>query len=324
MSQRIIAMLPTYNEAGNIRGLIEAILALGPDYQALVVDDDSPDGTWRIVGEMAAAHRGEQPGDESQSGRVHLVHRKNERGRGSAGVAGFVEALRLGADLIVEMDADWSHHPRFIPALVEAARGPGGADVATGSRMTPRGGDAAPGSRMTGAGADAATGSRMTGAGVDMGSGSRMTGAGAGVVPGSRMTGAGADVVVGSRMVAGGGEVGRTALRKWITLGASLYIRTVLGVPVHDCTSGFRVFRRGALEAIDMAKLDSNGPAIVQEILMACKAQGCRFAEVPILFEPRRTGRSTFSTRIMLAGLWSVLRFRFRDWRAVLKRKKEQ
>ena len=256
MSQRIIAMLPTYNEAGNIRGLIEAILALGPDYQALVVDDDSPDGTWRIVEEAAAAHRGEQPGDESQPGRVHLVHRKHERGRGSAGVAGFVEALRLGADLIVEMDADWSHHPRFIPALVEAAQASGGADV-----------------------------------------------------------------VVGSRMVAGGGEVGRTALRKWITWGASLYIRTVLGVHVRDCTSGFRVFRRGALEAIDMAKLDSNGPAIVQEILMACKAQGCRFAEVPILFEPRRAGKSTFSTRIMLAGFWSVLRFRFRDWRAVLKTK---
>jgi len=346
MSQRIIAMLPTYNEAGNIRGLIEAILALGPDYQALVVDDDSPDGTWRIVGEMAAAHRGEQPGDESQSGRVHLVHRKHERGRGSAGVAGFVEALRLGADLIVEMDADWSHHPRFIPALVEAAQAAGGpdvaagsrmtgagVDVAAGSRMTPHGADVAPGSRMRGAGADVAPGSRMTGAGVDMGSGSRMRGAGADVVVGSRMsgagadaapgpqrTGAGADVVVGSRMVAGGGEAGRTALRKWITWGASLYIRTVLGVPVRDCTSGFRVFRRGALEAIDMAKLDSNGPAIVQEILMACKAQGCRFAEVPILFEPRRTGQSTFSTRIMLAGLCSVLRFRFRDWKAVLKR----
>jgi dolichol-phosphate mannosyltransferase len=281
MSQRIIAILPTYNEAGNIRGLIEAILALGPDYQALVVDDDSPDGTWRIVEETAAAHRGEQPGDESQSGRVHLVHRKHERGRGSAGVAGFVEALRLGADLIVEMDADWSHHPRFIPALVEAAQAAGGPD-------------AAPGSRMTGAGAD--------------------------VVVGSQMSGAGADVVVGSRMVAGGGEVGRTALRKWITLGASLYIRAVLGVHVRDCTSGFRVFRRGALEAIDMARLDSNGPAIVQEILMACKAQGCRFAEVPILFEPRRTGQSTFSTRIMLASLWSVIRFRFRDWKAVLKR----
>ena len=307
MSQRIIAMLPTYNEAGNIRGLIEAILALGPDYQALVVDDDSPDGTWRIVGEMAAAHRGEQPGDESQSGRVHLVHRKHERGRGSAGVAGFVEALRLGADLIVEMDADWSHHPRFIPALVEAAQAAGGPDVAAGSRMTGAGVDVAAGSRMTPHGADVAPGSRITGAGVDMGSG-------------SRMTGAGADVVVGSRMVAGGGEAGRTALRKWITWGASLYIRTVLGIHVRDCTSGFRVFRRGALEAIDMAKLDSNGPAIVQEILMACKAQGCRFAEVPILFEPRRTGQSTFSTRIMLAGLCSVLRFRFRDWKAVLKR----
>lgn len=234
MTERIVAMLPTYNEAGNIRELIEAILDLGPQYEALVVDDDSPDGTWRIVGELS----------ETRPGRVHLVHRTSERGRGSAGVRGFAEALALGADLVVEMDADWSHHPRFIPALVEAARD--------------------------------------------------------------------TDIVIGSRLAPGGGEAGRSIVRRAITLGANAYIRLMLGLPVRDCTSGFRVFRREALESIDLKSLDSNGPAIVQEILMACKSRGRRMVEVPILFEERRAGASTFSASIALAGLWAVVRFRAR------------
>ena len=235
MAERIVAMLPTYNESANIVELIEAILALGAEYETLVVDDDSPDGTWRLVEALAARH----------AGRVHLVRRVGERGRGSAGVRGFQEALRLGADRIVEMDADWSHHPRFIPALVAATQGDGGADVAIGSRLVP-----------------------------------------------------------------GGGEVGRSAVRRWITLGANCYIRTVLSLTPRDCTSGFRVFRRGALERADLAALHSNGPAIVQEVLLACRRAGCRFSEVPILFEERRAGVSTFNWRILLAGLWAVLRFR--------------
>lgn len=239
MTERVIAMIPTYNEADNIADLVRAVLALGPEYEALVVDDNSPDGTWRIVEQLA----------KELGGRVHLVRRIGERGRGSAGVRGFREAVDLGADLVVEMDADWSHHPRFIPSLVEAARGPQGVDI-----------------------------------------------------------------VVGSRLVRGGGETGRPLVRTLITLGANLYIRTVLGLRIHDCTSGFRVFRRRALEAIDLSRLNSNGPAIVQEVLMACKAKGCSFAEVPIQFEERRAGKSTFNARIMLAGLLAVVRYRFRRW----------
>ena len=235
-TSRVIAMLPTYDEAENIRELVEAILALGPRYEVLVVDDDSPDGTWRVVRELEGAH----------PARVHLVRRIGERGRGSAGARGFREALAIGAGLVVEMDGDWSHHPRFIPALVAAA-------------------EAEPG----------------------------------------------ADVVVGSRLVAGGGEVGRSRWRSWITRGANLYLRLILGVELRDCTSGFRVFRRRALEAIDLEGFASNGPAIVQEVLMACKRAGCRFGEVPIVFEERRAGRSTFSAAIALAGLWAALRFRF-------------
>ncbi len=238
MSEKVIAMLPTYNEADNVADLVAAILALGADYAVVVVDDDSPDGTWRVVEALAVEY----------AGRVHLVRRTDERGRGSAGVRGFAEAVGLGADYVVEMDADWSHHPRFITAMVDRARD-------------------------------------------------------------------GADVVIGSRLVRGGGETGRSPVRRWITLAANSYIRTVLGLRVRDCTSGFRVFRRSILEAIELSRLDSNGPAIVQEVLMACKARGARFAEEAILFEERRAGESTFNARIMLTGLWSVVRFRLRRWR---------
>ncbi len=124
---RIIAMIPTFNEAENIAPLIEAILATGPDLEALVVDDNSPDGTWKIVKDLAANNT-----------RVHLLHRMTDKGRGLAGIAGFREALRMGADWVLEMDADFSHHPRHIPALVEASKN---ADLVIGSRLVPGGGD---------------------------------------------------------------------------------------------------------------------------------------------------------------------------------------
>lgn len=230
---KIMAMLPTYNEAENIQPLIRELLALRDDMEVVVVDDNSPDGTWKLVKEMSA----ENP-------RVHLVHRTHEKGRGSAGIAGFLYAVNAGADYVIEMDADFSHHPRFIPSLLETAEK--------------------------------------------------------------------SDVVIGSRLVPGGKEVGRAVLRPIITILANWYIRTVLGLPVKDCTSGFRVFRRKVLEQIGLERMRSNGPAIVQEILVACQAKKFSFAEVPIVFEERRAGTSTFTLRIMLNGLWSVLKFRFR------------
>ncbi|MEN6626115.1 MAG: tetraacyldisaccharide 4'-kinase [Candidatus Sumerlaeia bacterium] len=124
---RIIAMIPTYNESENIWSLMDAILALGPDYEVLVVDDNSPDGTWKIVGERA-----------QKEPRIHLLHRMRRKGRGLAGIAGFREALRLGADLVIEMDGDWSHDPKWIPSMIEAAQK---ADVVIGSRLAPGGGE---------------------------------------------------------------------------------------------------------------------------------------------------------------------------------------
>ncbi len=115
-----IVVIGTYNEAENIPGLLFDIMKLGPQYEVIVVDDNSPDGTGRLVSEIAA----KEP-------RVHIVHRKSRLGYGTAYLEGFRTALGMGPDYIVQMDADYSHNPEDIPRLVDAA---GQADVVIGSR----------------------------------------------------------------------------------------------------------------------------------------------------------------------------------------------
>lgn len=122
---KVTAVVPTYNERENIIALVEEVLSLGSFIEILVVDDDSPDGTADLVREM-----------ERQNPRIHLLQRKIERGRGKAGIAGFLLALHHGADAVVEMDADFSHHPRHIPTLLERLAE---ADLVIGSRHVPGG-----------------------------------------------------------------------------------------------------------------------------------------------------------------------------------------
>jgi len=126
--RRIVCTVPTYNEAENIVDLCHELLALGPEVQVLVVDDDSPDGTWRLV---------EEAGREEA--RIQLLHRTTDRGRGSAGRDGFVKALELGADVVIEMDADFSHHPRFIPAMLARLDEPAADGLPTGLVLGSRG-----------------------------------------------------------------------------------------------------------------------------------------------------------------------------------------
>lgn len=129
---KVVCTVPTYNEAENIVPLARELLELGPGFEVLVIDDDSPDGTWRLVQEAAR--------DEP---RLHLLHRTTERGRGAAGRDGFVEALRLGADVVVEMDGDFSHQPRFVPQMLERLDQPGAeAGLVLGSRAVSGGRDA--------------------------------------------------------------------------------------------------------------------------------------------------------------------------------------
>jgi dolichol-phosphate mannosyltransferase len=120
-------VLPTYEEATNVERLVAGARAkLSPSAQVLIVDDNSPDGTGEIAARLA---------EEDEA--IHFLHRPRKEGLGPAYIAGFREALAGGASLIVEMDADFSHDPAYLPRLTEAAKR---ADVVIGSRYVPGGG----------------------------------------------------------------------------------------------------------------------------------------------------------------------------------------
>lgn len=123
MQNQILVIVPTYNEAHNISKIIEAVLNLDEPTNLLVVDDGSPDGTWDIVERMM----------DTYEGRLHLIRRSGKLGLGTAYVEGFKFALQKDYAYICEMDADFSHNPQDIPALVSEVRS-GNADVAIGSR----------------------------------------------------------------------------------------------------------------------------------------------------------------------------------------------
>jgi dolichol-phosphate mannosyltransferase len=123
-------ILPTYDERQNLEPLVEAVQSSltgsACEYRILVVDDNSPDGTGEIADRLAAS-------DE----RVHVLHRPGKSGLGRAYLAGFEYALARDAALVVEMDADFSHDPAYLPEMIEAART---ADLVLGSRYVPGGG----------------------------------------------------------------------------------------------------------------------------------------------------------------------------------------
>jgi dolichol-phosphate mannosyltransferase len=226
-------MVPTYNEALNIETMLREILDQGPDVGAVVVDDNSPDGTAAIVERL-----------EKEDPRIHLILRKEERGRGTAGIVGFQYAVKSGIPFIIEMDADFSHQPSYISAFLRQMDD--------------------------------------------------------------------CDLLIASRLVPGGGERGRHFLRKWVTRLANSYIRLILGLPVRDCTSGYRVFRREVLDAIGLDRIMSKGPSVVEEVLYKAYKKGFRIKEVPYILEERRAGESTFNRKIMLNALKMMLRIRWR------------
>lgn len=121
-----VLVVPTYQEAENIETLLRSVRAVVPDLEVLVVDDDSPDGT----GDLA-----EKVGEEI--GGVEVLHRGGKAGLGAAYRHGFRHALTAGYDVVVQMDADLSHDPAVLPALLAALED--GADVAVGSRYVPGG-----------------------------------------------------------------------------------------------------------------------------------------------------------------------------------------
>jgi dolichol-phosphate mannosyltransferase len=121
MSPRTLIVIPTFNEADNIAPLLAAIGDELPAAHVLIVDDHSPDGTAAVVRRLSATDR-----------RIHLLERPRKLGLGSAYVAGFAWGAQLGFERLFEMDADFSHDPRFLPAFVAGLDA--GADVVVGSR----------------------------------------------------------------------------------------------------------------------------------------------------------------------------------------------
>ncbi|MCX6566530.1 MAG: polyprenol monophosphomannose synthase [Candidatus Aminicenantes bacterium] len=239
---RLVAMLPTYNERENIADLIDAILALplDADVHVVVADDNSPDGTGRYAEERAAADP-----------RVHALVRTKRRGRGTGGIDGFKAALALGADFIVEMDADFSHAPKFIPNLLAAAR-----DY---------------------------------------------------------------DLVLGSRFVPGGRDADRGLHRRFITLCVGAFIRRLYRLPVRDVSSGFRLFRREVLEALDLDDLISVGQSVVLEILRKTSLLGFRIGEVPIVFVDRTRGKTKLDFFALLETLLMAVKVKKRYPRETVK-----
>lgn len=229
---RTVVFVPTYNEAENLERLAGEVRRMLPDAEILVVDDRSPDGTGEVADRLAAADR-----------RIHVLHREPPKGRGVAGRDGYLEALRLGAEAVIEMDADFSHDPALLPRFLEEI-------------------------------------------------------------------GKGADLVLASRFVAGGSDRDRSILRRAITVLANAYIRLVLGVPLGDCNSGYRAFRRSALEAVRPGTLVSRGPSIVQEVLFRAHRAGARIVEIPLEFVDRKVGDSKLSLRLLFDGYVMILRLR--------------
>jgi dolichol-phosphate mannosyltransferase len=126
VTDRVLVVVPTYNELENLEPILDRLRASVPGAHALVVDDGSPDGTGRLAHGLAERHPD-----------VRVLHRPQKQGLGRAYLAGFEIALADGAELVLEMDSDFSHDPADLPRLIAAADS---ADLVLGSRYVPGGG----------------------------------------------------------------------------------------------------------------------------------------------------------------------------------------
>jgi dolichol-phosphate mannosyltransferase len=228
---RLVACVPTYNERENLEPMLRALggvlEAHAPEGRVLVIDDNSPDGTGAEADRLAR----ELPF-------VDVLHRECKEGLGPAYIAGFRRALADGAELVAEMDCDFSHDPADLPRLLVALER---SDVALGSRYAP-----------------------------------------------------------------GGGTRSWSALRRVVSRSGSLYARLLLGIRVRDPTSGFKVYRRPVLEAIQLERVTSRGYAFQIEVVFRALRAGFTVEEVPIVFTDRREGGSKMGPGIVLEAVTRV------------------
>ncbi|MDQ2756016.1 MAG: polyprenol monophosphomannose synthase [Actinomycetota bacterium] len=243
---RVCVLVPTYNERENLRRIIARLRAAVPEADVLVLDDNSPDGTGQVADAIAAA-----------DDQVSVLHRARKEGLGAAYLAGFDHALREGYDAAVEIDADGSHKPEQLRALLAAAED--------------------------------------------------------------------ADLVIGSRWVRGGRVVNWPLHRKALSVGANLYTRVLLGMPVGDATAGYRVYRAQALRRLDLATVRSQGYCFQVDMTWRAIREGLRVVEVPIEFVEREIGISKMSGDIVKESLvritgWGVSYRSNQLWSALTRR----
>jgi dolichol-phosphate mannosyltransferase len=236
----LMVVLPTYNEKENLPLMVEALLALGlAELQILVVDDNSPDGTGTLAESLKSRY----------AGRLHVLHRAQKEGLGPAYIAGFKRALELGADAILQMDADFSHQPKYIPLLIEKLKE--------------------------------------------------------------------YDLVIGSRFAKGGSVDENWGIyRKLLSWWANrVYTPTILGIPVHDATGGFKLWRRETLIGMGIERVQSNGYVFQVEMTYIAHKLGYRIAEIPIHFPDRQLGKSKMDSSVAIEAALRVwdLRWRYRS-----------
>lgn len=124
---RSLILIPTYNERENLPVIVKQVRSVAPSAEVLVIDDNSPDGTGKLADECAVA-----------DSKIHVLHRAGKQGLGRAYVAGFEWGLKNGFDALIQMDADFSHDPKYLPTMLATLES--GADVAIGSRYVAGGG----------------------------------------------------------------------------------------------------------------------------------------------------------------------------------------
>ena len=230
---KTLIIIPTYNEIENLQSLLTGIFSYAPATHILIVDDNSPDGTGKLADEISA-----------ENSRVSVMHRTGKLGLGTAYIAGFKYAIEHHYDAAFEMDADFSHDPKYLPDFLKAIEN--------------------------------------------------------------------ADLVIGSRYIKGGSTPNWSLLRRIISGGGNIYTRFVLGISVHDCTAGFRCYRREVLENLDLDTVQAQGYAFQVEMAYRVFKKGYRIVETPIVFMDRRLGQSKMSGNIFVEGFTSVLRLRFK------------
>jgi dolichol-phosphate mannosyltransferase len=232
---RATVCLPTYNERENLPRMIEALQRVLRDGdRVLVIDDNSPDGTGELADRLAETHDF-----------VDVLHREEKEGLGRAYIAGFARVLETDAELVLEMDCDFSHDPADVPRLIKAAE-------------------------------------------------------------------AGADLVLGSRYVPGGGTRNWGLARRLISRGGSVYTTVFLHMGIKDPTGGFKCFRRGVLERLDLKGITPRGYAFQIETTWRVKQLGFRVVEIPITFVDREVGQSKMSRAVVLEAIWRVPLLRIR------------